>query len=347
MNTFQLKIHRIVHWEYWPMEVIYFPLLPVWFYFALKAKSFFFFNAANPSIKNGGMAMESKKEIYDIIPDQFIPKTIVVDADKTASETVREAELAGIRFPLIVKPDIGMKALGVEKIHSINELQLYMNKFHARLLIQELINFHQEAGIFYIKIPGESTGRITGIVSKKFLSVTGNGKDSLLQLIKMYPRSYFQLKSLEKKYSEKMSHVLKEGEEFILVPYGSHTRGAEFTDISFKINEQLSKTVDSLCSVVPGFYFGRLDIRYNSFEELCEGKNFSVIEINGAGSEPTHIYDPKHSLFFAWAEIVRHWTLLYKISSINKKAGHPYLSFRDGKKMLQANNKLELLLKTI
>jgi hypothetical protein len=27
-------------------------------------------------------------------------------------------------------------------------------------------------------------------------------------------------------------------------------------------------------------------------------KNFFVVELNGAASEPTHIYDPKHSLFF-------------------------------------------------
>jgi hypothetical protein len=31
-------------------------------------------------------------------------------------------------------------------------------------------------------------------------------------------------------------------------------------------------------------------------EELEQGINFSIVELNGA--EPTHIYDPKHSLFF-------------------------------------------------
>jgi hypothetical protein len=32
-------------------------------------------------------------------------------------------------------------------------------------------------------------------------------------------------------------------------------------------------------------------------EELEQGINFSIVELNGAASEPTHIYDPKHSLF--------------------------------------------------
>ena len=46
------------------------------------------------------------------------------------------------------------------------------------------------------------------------------------------------------------------------------------------------------------YYSGRLDIRYNTLDELKPGNNFSIIELNGAGSEPTHIYDPTHFVFF-------------------------------------------------
>jgi hypothetical protein len=84
-----------------------------------------------------------------------------------------------------------------------------------------------------------------------------------------------------------------------------------------------------------GFYFGRLDIRYNDWEELKQGKNFSVIEVNGAGSEPTHIYDPAHSLFFAWKEIIRHWYILWLISRQNHKKGHPYLTLKEGISMFR------------
>jgi hypothetical protein len=41
----------------------------------------------------------------------------------------------------------------------------------------------------------------------------------------------------------------------------------------------------------PGF-FGRMD-DVQLFAELENGKTF-VVELNGAASEPTHIYDPKH-----------------------------------------------------
>ena len=132
-----------------------------------------------------------------------------------------------------------------------------------------------------------------------------------------------------------------------MVPFGSHTRGAKFVDITHKLNNKLLGTIDGICSKMEGFHYGRLDVLYNSFEELSEGKNFSVIEINGAGGEATHIYDPGHSLIFAWKEITRHWGMLNEISMLNHKKGYSYLSFRDGRAMLRANGELEAQLKVI
>ena len=93
-----------------------------------------------------------------------------------------------------------------------------------------------------------------------------------------------------------------------------------------------------MCKQIPGFFFGRLDIRYNHWEELREGINFSIIELNGAGSEPTHIYDPAHSIFYAWKEIIRHLHILYKISIRNHRNHKvPFLPYSDGWKMFKDN----------
>src|SRR5215210_7774096 len=66
---------RLFHWEYWPFHVVYAVIYPYWFWLCLKARSLFFFSAANPSLENGGFLMESKKSIYDLIPKQFYPRT--------------------------------------------------------------------------------------------------------------------------------------------------------------------------------------------------------------------------------------------------------------------------------
>ena len=84
----KLIIHKLLHWEYWSMTFIYYPIFPIWLYYAIKAKSFFFFNAANPSIKNGGMAMESKKDIYDLIPKEYIPKTALIEKGSCITDIV-------------------------------------------------------------------------------------------------------------------------------------------------------------------------------------------------------------------------------------------------------------------
>ncbi len=347
MNSWRLKWHKLTHWEYWPLWAIYYPLFPVWLYYSIKARSFFFFNAANPCMKNGGMAMESKMEIYNMIPGQHIPKTVFIPKDEAPELALERIFEAGISFPFIAKPDIGMKAFGVEKIYDKDQFRCYFSRTPEHFLVQELIPYTNEVGIFYIRKPGESKGKITGIVSKKFLSVIGDGTSTILELIKKEPRSHLQLQVLQKKFGSELNEVLEVGKEFILVPYGSHTRGAKFIDDTHRLNQGLLKTIDDICSKIGGFHYGRLDVLHNSFEELSAGKNFSIIEINGAGGEATHIYDPKHSLWFAWREINRHWNLMCEISMMNHKKGHSYLSFRDGRAMLKANGELEAQLRLI
>ena len=157
--------HRVTHWEYWPFKLIYYPLFPVWLFLSAKARSLFFFNAANPSMKNGGMAMESKMEIYKKIPSEYIPKTLFVKKESTLEGILSRMRQAHIEFPCFVKPDIGMKAFGVKKIISENELAYYLKKAPADFLVQGLIPFENEIGIFYVRMPGEKLGKITGMVS--------------------------------------------------------------------------------------------------------------------------------------------------------------------------------------
>ncbi|GLU42521.1 D-alanine--D-alanine ligase [Muricauda sp. NBRC 101325] len=322
-------------------------MFPVWLYYSLKARSIFYFNAANPGMKNGGMAMISKKEIYDLIPDQFIPKTLFIPKNEDSDCALQRILASDIGFPFIAKPNIGMKSFGVEKIHDKEAFHKYAAWSPSDFLVQQLIPYTKEVGIFYVRKPNEEIGKITGIVSKEFLFVTGDGKRSILELIKSNPRSHFQLKALQNKFGDSLQTVLKKGEEFILVPYGSHTRGAKFVDISPKINEELVKTIDAVCRQIDGFYYGRLDVLYHSFDDLSQGKNFSIIEINGAGGEATHIYDPKHSLFWAWKEVARHWGMLCEISMLNHQKGHPYLSFKDGRTMIKESGELQAQLKVV
>ena len=288
--------------------------------------------------------MESKKEIYDLIPQKYYPKTELIKEGTSFDEMEKVIQNSGISFPLIAKPDIGLRGSGVKKINSYEELQQYNLKANFDFVIQDLIPYPNEVGIFYVRYPNQEKGKITGIVSKEFMIVTGNGLSTIEELIQENPRYELQLEVLKKEYGDKLSRVLPKGEKLNLVPYGNHARGSKFIDGSHWITPKLEETINKMCLQIPGFFFGRMDLMYNSFDELEEGKNFSIVELNGAGSEPTHIYDPKNSLFFAWKELARHITYMYEISVLNNKNGAPYLKHKDGmneyRKHLVQSNKI-------
>ena len=221
----------------------------------------------------------------------------------------------------------------------MDELLSYAKQSRVSFLVQQFIDFENEVGIFYYRLPGEKKGHITGIVGKEFLTVTGDGSKTIEALLQLDKRFILQLETLRESFENEFQHVLAKGEKYLMVPYGNHCRGAKFLDITDLVDEELVLSIDEICQQIPGFYFGRMDIRYNSWEELKQGKNFSIIELNGAGSEPTHIYDPKHSIFFAWKEIIRHWNILLKVSMLNHRSKQiPYMSLLSGLKMFKDND---------
>ncbi len=276
--------------------------------------------------------MESKKAIYNLIPQQYYPKTALIIEGTPLEEMLKTIQISGIQYPFIAKPDIGLRGSAVKKIHNVQELLSYNDKANFDYLVQDLIPFENEVGIFYVRYPNEKTGKITGIVSKEFLIVTGDGVSTTEELIKRNPRYELQLKTLILEYGTELSNVLPKGEKLNLVPYGNHARGAKFIDGSHWISPKLTKTINEMCLQIQGFYFGRLDVMYSTWEELELGENFAVVELNGAASEPTHIYDPRHSLFFAWRELAKHISFMFEISVQNHENGIPYLSHKEGMK---------------
>lgn len=99
--------------------------------------------------------------------------------------------------------------------------------------------------------------------------------------------------------------IFKEGQ-----PIGSHNLGTTFLDgrahITPKLNEAFRKITDSL----PGFSYGRFDVKFNNFSDLESLDSFKIIEVNGLNSEPTHIYDPSYTLGGAYKDVVQHWSLI-------------------------------------
>jgi hypothetical protein len=346
MNLLQRVLHRpffirLLHWEYWSFNAVYAWVLPIWALLALRARSFFFFSASNPTIESGGFLMESKKKIYDLLPPQFYPRTLLFTPGTPVEVVLEKITAEGFTYPLVAKPDIGGRGRGVQKIEDAAGLVQYASVCTLDYLVQEYAPQPLEVGIFYYRYPNMEMGRISGVVRKEMLKIIGDGISTMEVLLQKEKRFILQLPVLRKVYGASLQQVLSAGAEKELMPYGNHARGAKFLDDTHQVDAYFEKNFDAICRQVDGFYFGRLDVRYNSWEELREGKNFSIIELNGAGSEPTHMYDPRHSIFFAWKEIVRHWVILARISRANHKNGVPYLTFKEGLQLLKDNKAFE------
>lgn len=327
---FKYFLHKVVHWEYWPQWLVYAPITPVLIYYFIKARSFFFNTAANPEIENGGYLMESKFDIHRRLPPGSVPLTIKITGNTSFREALALKQNTAIGFPCYCKPDIGGKGIGVQKVASEEELHRYHHTIGVDYLIQEAIPYKNEVGIFYCRLPGSGQGKITGIVAKKSMVIYGDGTRTIQQLIEAEPRYYFQRHWLYKEYAHELYFVPGKNQLKILSEIGNHARGSAFTDITAQNNPSLEQLIDSISKQFGTFYYGRYDILYHNWESLCAGEQFKIVELNGSGSEPTHIYDSNKSILQAWKIIIHHFSLMYRVASAHHKNGVAYAGLKKG-----------------
>ncbi|WP_456462531.1 D-alanine--D-alanine ligase [Lutibacter sp.] len=315
------NLKKFTNWEYWPSFMFYIPVVPYALYLAVKSRSFGFFSAVNPAIEGSGNGLESKYDTVLLVPKKYSPKTIFIEKGTKIASILLKISSQNIVFPLIIKPDVGFRGLLVKKINSEKELSQYIQKYNSiNLIVQEFINLKKECGIFYYRIPGEKEGTITSITLKKYLTVLGDGKSTLLELIRNNKRAKIYIELISELNKDKLQTVPFKNEEIILTVIGNHSKGTQFINGNHLITPKLTTILDKLNKNIKGWYYGRVDIKYNNFDELLEGENFKIIEINGIISEPTHIYDPSKGTYFSALKTIKnHWKIIYEIGIHNKK----------------------------
>ena len=326
LSKFWIKLR---YWEYWPFGIIQAPLFIYWLWLSLRARSLFYFSASNPSILTGGMMGESKFDVLNLIPDRFKPKTILIRLPTMLPEVEAKMRDAGISYPCVFKPDIGQRGWMVQIIHNSEAAQNYLSRIRIPFLVQELVDDPCEYGVFYVRKPDEPAGKIVSLTGKQMLTVVGDGKKTLGQLIRSSPRALLQIDRLKELFSSDWNIVLTAGEKLVLNPIGNHCLGTCFLDHGHLISDQLNQTFDQLSNQIQGFYFGRFDLRCAREEDLYTG-NVKILELNGCGAEPAHIFQPGFPLTTAMKVLFRHMRDMYEVSVQNNRRGIPYLGLREG-----------------
>jgi hypothetical protein len=332
-------LHRLRHWETWHYLAKYIPIMPVWGWYCLRARSLWFFTPSNPGITFGGFEGESKSEMYDQLPPGSFPRSLLVQpgAPFDTLDATRQAE--GFSYPFAVKPDVGMMGFMFRRINNRAEFIHYHSVMPVAYYLQELITYPLEVSVFYYRFPGSERGTITGFLKKEFLEVTGDGRSTLLELMLAYPRVQFRLEEMKSKHTDQLQRILPDGEIYILSHALNLSRGGRLVSLEHEKDDRLSAVFDKLSDYTKTFFYGRYDIKCRSIEDLKEGRHFSILEYNGCGAEPHHIYGNGNTLLQAYAIVLQHWKVLFRISRQNHRQGIRYWDFRRGWTFLKEGKK--------
>ena len=167
-------------------------------------------------------------------------------------------------FPLVLKPDAGERGKDVKIIRNFSQVESEIKNFDGDLILQK---YHGgiEASIFYYRYPKQEKGRIFSITEKHFPTVTGDGRANLEELILSDKRAVCLAKSYFRENEEKLDFIPADGEKVQIIDIGTHSRGAIFTDGEWLKTDKLENKIDEICRGFKGFYFGRFDIKADTF----------------------------------------------------------------------------------
>jgi len=325
---------RLRHWEFWPYYVVN---IATFIYVVavglFRYRRLTLFTVTNPAIKpDSGFIGESKADIFTGLPQdalgrwEFVPNAAAAGFKRERlARFMAEHELD---FPLVFKPDRGQRGLGVRICRDAEQARAWIEAADFDYIMMEYLP-GEEFGLFYYRLPDEEHGRIFSINRKKLLSVTGDGRQTLAELILADDRAVCMAPMFFKNHPEKLFEIVPKGETRQLGEVGTHSLGAVFLDGRDLDSPELLAAVENIAGPYEGFYFGRFDFKAANEHEFTRGRNLKVVELNGLTSEATHIYDPKNSLWYAWRVLIEQWSLAFKIAEQNAARGHEPLPLKE------------------
>ncbi len=336
MPPLDMSGRQISFFEFWPQRYFYAPMFLYWLWLAVRHGGFTLPTISNPLFPMGGWIGESKASVFEhagAYARTFIASWATIDrtSDLTATQALEAASRANLSLPFVAKPDMGCRGAGVRRVRSEAELAAYIESFphNERIVLQALVDHEGEAGIFYIRKPSEARGRIVSITLKYFPYVHGDGTATLAELIARDPRAGRLQHIYLPRHKDRLDWVVPAGQPFRIAFAGSHSRGTIFRDGNHLITEAMIDAFDRIAKDIAEFYFGRFDVRFPSIEDLQAGRNFTIVEVNGAGAEATHIWDRNTTLTGAYRALMQQYKALWETGAENAKRGYKPARLRD------------------
>ena len=311
-----------------PKWAIIVPLAVHWLYLSVRFGGLTLPSAANPALTAGGLVGEGKREYFDSMG----PLARAVTAPYASVRKHRSLDMpalqaamagAGLDFPLIVKPDLGMCGYGVRKVDNLRELFCYAFHFPdaETMILQQYLPQENEAGVFYVRDPATGTGRVIGLALRYFPRVTGDGQKTIAQLIKASCRAGRSLGTCTHRATADLARVPAAGEPVRLSTIGSTRVGGLYRDGKAHITPALTSAIDAIARDMTDFHFGRFDVRFTTLEALRAGTGLTIMEVNGAGAEAIEAWDPDTGLVAGLRTMFAKQRWLFDIGAANRNKG--------------------------
>ena len=319
-----IALERARRWEFWPAWLYYLPIIGWILWLGIRHRSWTAFTAANPAIEAGGVVGERKHQALEPLQanaPELVARFVLIDerfAPLRLNAAFDFAEAQG--YPVVLKPDVGSRGRGVYIARNGQGLRNYLERFDGEVIAQRYVD-GEEYGVFVARKPGETQPRVLSIVNKTFPSITGDGKRRLRELILADARARLIANALFARWSTQLDEVPLVGERIELVEIGAHCRGSLFLDASELATPALVATLARLLDAVPGYGFGRIDLRVPSAAHLSRGEGLQVIELNGVTAESAHIYHPGTPLLTGYRAMFAQWALAFEIGQANARLG--------------------------
>ena len=292
-----------------------------WLWLAVRYRSISLPSAADPALFCGGLAGESKMEYFRQIEPAvaaWVARTGTVVANADALAQAR-AVLTGLNlsYPVIAKPDVGWCGFGVRRLDNEQALAAYIAAYPAgeTFLLQEYLGDGGEAGLFYVRWPGQTRGKIESLTVREPPTVRGNGNSSVRNLILADERLRGRLQMYDN-----LDHVPAAGERIVLSVVWSHRAGGHYRDLSAEITDALHERIDAIATGMPDLHVARFDVRFASMTELARGQ-FKIIEVNGSGSEAINFFDPHVPFLAAYEGVLRKQAMVFALAAENRRRG--------------------------
>lgn len=346
---------RLTHHEYWLAWFFYAPLVPMMLPYLHRnggiRRTLMCPTAVNPGMSgSGGFVGESKAEIMEALaagvrglPEStLLLSTLLIppgEPEIRVKSLVMQMETSGVAFPLILKPDSGCRGFGVKLIAGREAALAYFREVRTEVIAQPFHPGPHECGICWVRDASPRAdglaGSIFSITRKDFPVIEGDGKRTLEELIWAHRRFRNQAPVFMARHADRRSWIPAKGELVKLGVSGNHCQGTLFRDGDDLRSPELHRAIDVLArnyagrGVKDGLDFGRFDLRYASEADLLAGRNFAVVELNGALGESTNLYDPERSTAWAYSVLCAQWRALFDLGRLRSSQGRPTITMME------------------